>query len=468
MKETEQSTYKLIKMNADTLTPIEIFKRITGRKKFLLESTFPHKEKGKYSFIGANPYREIIGYGNKTTDTSHVDGTSGTFEQEALLYIQENLPTINIDLPLPFYGGAIGYIGYDAIRQYEYIGESLPDELEMPDIHFMVYQDTIVYDHAKENIYLIVMNPNNDTESELVDRLENLKDMLASPTDVEENPVKHIEFQPETTAEEFHKKVETAKKHVQRGDIFQVVLSQKMKAEFEGDPFSFYRKLRKANPSPYMFYIDFEDYLVLGASPESLVQTTGRDIITNPIAGTRARGKTPEEDAALEKDLLSDEKEIAEHRMLVDLSRNDLGRVCETGSITIPTYMKIEKYEHVMHIVSEVKGRLKEGFSPLDALASCLPAGTVSGAPKIRAMQIINDLEEKKRGVYAGGIGFINFNQDVNIALAIRSLVIQGSYAYLQTGAGIVYDSLPENEYRETMQKAKSLMEVNKIDFITG
>ncbi|MFC3041665.1 anthranilate synthase component I [Virgibacillus xinjiangensis] len=464
-----QPPYKMIQMNADTLTPIEIFKRVEGRKKFLLESSFPHEEKGKYSFIGADPYREILSHGSTTTDIGHSDGTTRTFEQRALTYIQENLPTIDIDLPLPFFGGAVGYIGYDAIRQYEYIGEGLPDELEMPDIHFMIYQDTIVYDHSKENIYLIAINADdNHTEEDLASRLEGLKNMLASPSPAKERPVDHIEFQPDTLPEDFHKKVETAKQHVQRGDVFQIVLSQKMKAEFSGDPFSFYRKLRKANPSPYMFYIDFDDYLVLGASPESLVQTTGRDIITNPIAGTRARGRTGEEDIALEKELLADEKEIAEHRMLVDLSRNDLGRVCETGSITIPTYMKIEKYQHVMHIVSEVKGRLREGLSPLDALASCLPAGTVSGAPKIRAMQIINNLEEKKRGVYAGGVGFINFNQDVNIALAIRSLVIKGSLAYLQTGAGIVYDSLPENEYRETMQKAKSLMEVNNIDFITG
>ncbi|MEC5424581.1 anthranilate synthase component I [Virgibacillus sp. C22-A2] len=463
----EKLSYKSIKLNADTLTPVGIFHRLTGTKKFLLESSFQHERKGKYSFIGSNPYQEIIGHGHTTTVKDPINETVETYHQEALAYLKENLPRINTDLPLPFYGGAIGYIGYDAIRQFEDIGETLPDEINMPDIHFMVYNEVIVYDHKNEVVTIIVLNPAQVAEEVIDERLQQLQNALtAQAADHTVSELKNVNFEPEMTEEVFKQKVETAKKHIQQGDIFQVVLSQRMKAKMDGDPFSFYRKLRKANSSPYMFYIDFEDYLVLGASPESLVQTTGREIVTNPIAGTRARGKTLEEDRLLMKELLADEKEIAEHRMLVDLSRNDLGRVCEIGSITIPTYMKVEKYQHVMHIVSEVHGKLRSDFTSLDALIACLPAGTVSGAPKIRAMQIINDLEEKKRGVYAGGIGYINFNHDLNIALTIRSLVIKESVAYLQAGAGIVHDSVPEKEFAETLHKAKSLTEVNYFDFI--
>src|SRR5699024_494270 len=228
-------------------------------------------------------------------------------------------------------------------------------------------------------------------------------------------------------------------------------------AEVNGDPFSYYRKLRFANPSPYMFYVDFDDYLIIGTSPESLIQTTGKQIVTNPIAGTRHRGKTDAEDRLLMDELLADQKEIAEHQMLVNLSRKDLEQVCEIDSITIPTYMQIEKYQHVMHIVTEVHGTLKPNKSSIDALIATLPAGTVSGTPKIRAMQIINELEDYKRGIYGGGIGFISFTHDLNLALAIRSIIIKNKTAYLQTGAGIVFDSDPDAEFAETLHKARSL-----------
>ncbi|WP_312854636.1 anthranilate synthase component I family protein [Pallidibacillus pasinlerensis] len=270
------------------------------------------------------------------------------------------------------------------------------------------------------------------------------------------------------TEQQFKEKVEIIKQHIENEEVAQVVLSQRMKGKLEGDSFTFYLKLREVNPSPYMFYIDFEDYQILGASPESLVQTKNDEVITNPIAGTRHRGMSVAEDKALEKELLTDKKELAEHDMLVELSRNDLERVCEASSIHSPTYMKIEKYQHVMHIVSEVRGKLKEDFTSIDALLACLPAGTVSGMPKIRAMQIINELEEQKRGVYAGGIGYINVNLDINFALAIRSLVIKDGLAYLQAGAGIVKESDPTFEYNETLNKARSIMEVAKQISVKG
>lgn len=467
MKAAEKQAipYKYSKHNADIFTPVELFTKLSGKKKCLLESSFKHEKKGRYSYIAADPYREFKGSDNITTDVNHSTGTETAVQQHLLAYLQEQLPKLEMDLPLPFYGGAIGYIGYDVIRQFEDIGGELPDELDMPDAHLMMYRNIIVYDHAKEILYFICMNPDGEEDSVLEERLRKLEQTLYKKSEKMQETTGSVHFQPEITEEQFKHKVETAKAHIRQGDIFQVVLSQRMTAAFEGDPFTFYRKLRKANPSPYMFYIDFDEYVVLGASPESLVETHGKEVVTNPIAGTRPRGRTAEEDEVLAKELLTDEKEIAEHRMLVDLSRNDLGCVCEIGSIHLPVYMNIEKYQHVMHIVSETAGVLREDVTGIDALRACLPAGTVSGAPKIRAMQIINDLEEKKRGVYAGGVGFINFRHDVTIALAIRSLAIKENRAYLQTGAGIVYDSLPETEYQETLNKAKALMEVNAIDF---
>lgn len=256
--------------------------------------------------------------------------------------------------------------------------------------------------------------------------------------------------------------VEKAKAHIERGDIFQVVLSQRFKAEFCGNPFSLYRKLRTSNPSPYMFYLEFDDYTILGTSPESLVKVQDRKVTTNPIAGTKPRAKTKEEDLEIEQQLLHDEKEIAEHRMLVDLGRNDIGRVSKIGTVNVSKYMSIERYKYVMHIVSEVTGELKDEVHVLDVLTSCLPAGTVSGAPKIRAMQIINDLEQFKRGVYAGAIGYISVNGNMDLALAIRTMIVKDRNAYVQAGAGIVYDSIPESEYLETLNKAKALLEVER------
>ncbi len=256
--------------------------------------------------------------------------------------------------------------------------------------------------------------------------------------------------------------VETAKEHIRKGDIFQVVLSQTFEANFDGNPFGLYRKLRSNNPSPYMFYVEFGDYTILGTSPESLVKVQNGIVTTNPIAGTKPRGKTPEEDAAIAESLLADEKEIAEHKMLVDLGRNDVGRVAKIGSVRVTKYMNIERYKYVMHIVSEVIGDLRDDAHVIDVLASSLPAGTVSGAPKIRAMQIINALEQKKRGVYSGAIGYISTTGNMDLALAIRTMIVKDGKAYVQAGAGIVYDSIPESEYEETLNKARALLEVRK------
>lgn len=457
----ERVPYKMIEKNADTLTPVGIYKRLQGKKKFLLESSFQHETKGKYSYIGANPYEEIIGFGDKTKVINVETKKEKVFQCNTLDYFKKYFRKIDIDIPLPFIGGAIGYVSYDAISQFVSTGEELEDPLNMPDYHFMLYDTIIVYEHRTEKAHIIALNVQNLKEEELDERLTKINHELSTPINIAEPNLTPITFSAQLKKEEFINRVQSAKRYIERGEAAQIVLSQRMVATFEEDPFSFYRELRTRNPSPYMFYIDFTDYFILGASPESLVQTNGRNVLTNPIAGTRRRGKTEAEDKVLENDLLQDKKELTEHEMLVELSKRDLEKVCELQSIHIPVLKDIVKYEHVMHIVSEVHGTLREDKSSFDALIACLPAGTVSGLPKERAMQIINELETEKRGVYAGGIGYISFNHDINLAIAIRSLIVKDGKAYLQTGAGIIDDSIPEKEYVETLQKAKSLTNIN-------
>ncbi|SET70974.1 anthranilate synthase component 1 [Salinibacillus kushneri] len=457
---------KVKEIKGDTLTPISIFHRLKGPKKFLLESSLKHEASGRFSMVGSDPYLAIKGTGKKSTmqqfrspyKTRHL-------ETSPLELIKKELGDIQMDLPIPFYGGGVGYLGYDTVRQFEDIGELPEDDLEMPDIHFLFYEKVVVMDHKLQKVYLVVLNMSGLlTEQIMENELEAMEKQLKTPTKTEfqTDSMETGEFSSNLTRQEYEEKVKIIQNHIKQGDIFQAVLSQRLQADFRGDAFTFYRKLRTSNPSPYMFYIDFEDYLILGASPESLIKVQNQEVITNPIAGTRKRGQTEEEDKKLEKELLADEKELAEHRMLVDLGRNDVGRVSEIGSVEVTRYMDIERYQHVMHIVSEVKGRLKPSLSSLDALAACLPAGTVSGAPKIRAMQILNELEPTKRGAYSGAVGYINGNGDLDLGLAIRTMMIKDQTAYVQAGAGVVMDSVPDKEYEETLQKAKALLEVEK------
>ncbi|PPA72468.1 anthranilate synthase component I [Jeotgalibacillus proteolyticus] len=452
-------------INGDSLTPISIFQSLKGEKKCLLESSLKHKESGRYSFIAASPYAELIGEGNKTTFSNYVKKTSFTKEDKPLKVLEKLLKSQEITPPEghPFAGGAIGYIGYDAIRLYEDIGAIPKDELEMPDVHLMFYDTIVMYDHKRYEVTITVLNPEGHYSDEELDVklekvLSQLTDYGSIKADLDQLSI--LEYTSNIEHEDFLEAVKIAKSHIKRGDIFQIVLSQRLSAPFTGSPFSFYRKLRQDNPSPYMFFIQFDGYTVLGASPESLIKVEGRDVTTNPIAGTRKRGATEEEDQLLEEELLKDEKELAEHRMLVDLGRNDLGKVCEIGTVELTKYMTVEKYQHVMHIVSEVKGKLAGEMSGLEALVSTLPAGTVSGAPKIRAMQLLNELETVKRGVYSGAVGYVGFDGNLDFALAIRTMVIKDQTAHVQAGAGVVYDSVPELEFQETLNKARSLLEV--------
>ncbi|MGN7176754.1 anthranilate synthase component I [Paenibacillus sp. FSL R5-0490] len=464
MKPTLDGTYIIEELEGDTLTPISIFQRMSGRKKFLLESSLKHEKSGRYSFIGADPVMELKGEGNRTAVTAR--GKTEVFAEKPLDAVRRLMPEQKHHPfeQFPFCGGAVGYAGYDVIRQYEDIGTIPYDELNVPDVHLMFFEEVAVFDHLEQKVYLVAMPLLEETdESQLREKIKKRKAEIQKGTAGPESEEATLSaFKASISKEDFVEKVNKAKSYIEEGDIFQVVLSQRLKAELTGDPFAFYRKLRVQNPSPYMYYLDFDEYAVAGASPESLIKAAGNKVITNPIAGTRPRGKTEEEDLQLERDLIEDEKELAEHRMLLDLGRNDLGRVCEFGSVTIEKNMIIERYKHVMHLVSEVGGRLKNPHTSIDALIACLPAGTVSGAPKIRAMEIINELETVKRGIYSGAVGYFSGNGNMDFALAIRTMVIKDGYAYIQAGAGIVHDSIPEKEYEETLHKLKAFLEDKK------
>lgn len=460
-KAREKVGIHFIELPGDTLTPVSIFQKISGERKFLLESSLRHTDTGRYSYVGAEPLFELISKGTKNRLVK-ANGEESLLEGDTLKILGDLLPQIekNTEIP-PFFGGAAGYAGYDLIRLYEEIGPEYGDELDLPDSPFMFFQEVIVYDHHEQKVYVTGIPFEGAAMAEcLTARLEKRKQELLMPTQsVSPAPFAIGRFNESISKKDYMEKVNVIKNHIEEGDIFQAVLSHRLSAKFEGDCFSCYRKLRTLNPSPYMFYFEFAEYTVMGASPESLVRTSGRTVFANPIAGTRPRGETASKDEVLEKELKQDEKELAEHRMLVDLGRNDLGRICEYGSIQISKYLEIEKYRYVMHLVSELKGTLKESNISLDALAACIPAGTVSGAPKIKAMQIINELEKKKRGLYSGGIGYISASGDMDFALAIRTLIIKEGTAYIQAGAGIVHDSKPEAEYEETMNKMKAFRE---------
>ncbi|MGE7876902.1 anthranilate synthase component I [Peribacillus muralis] len=447
-------------MEGDIHTPIAIFQKLDGQQRFLLESSNSHHDNGRYSYLGSNPYLEVTSLaGNvsvkdpKTGGETEKDINIIEFLKSELLVETRGAP---VNIP-PFNGGAIGYMGYDIIRLFENIGSVPPDSLQMPDAHFLFFKELYIFDHVLQKIHLLTAE--EDSEKSLL-RMKETINKANIPS--EEISSEYLEFESNFTQEEFENMVREVKEAIVAGEVFQVVLSQRFKAEFGGKPFDAYRRLRLANPSPYMFYIEFGEYTILGSSPESLISVSSGIVHVNPIAGTRPRGKTNEEDEGFERSLLMDEKELAEHRMLVDLGRNDLGRVCEIGSIHLTEEMKIQRYQHVMHIASKVSGKLREGFTSLDALSACLPAGTVSGAPKIRAMELINDLENCKRGIYSGSIGFMGFGGDMDMALAIRTMIIKDGNAYVQAGAGIVYDSDPKTEYEETKNKARALMEVHR------
>ncbi len=438
--------------------PIAVFEKLPpAENAFILESVEKGGLTGRYSFIGAD-IDKILKF--------PLDESPGSNDPLALLrnYMDERRAPQIDDLP-PFYGGAVGYAGYDLIKHIEKVPETGEDDLRMPVYAFMLAEDVIVFDH-QENIVKIVVNSSPgqnplDAYEKAKDKIEAIESALIcnSPAayrsgSCEPEPDVASNF----TRESFCSSVDKAKHYIREGDAFQIVLSQRLKTSLGAPPFLVYQTLRKINPSPYMFYLKMGDSCLIGSSPETHVKVIGDKITIRPIAGTRKRGADAAEDIFLEKDLLSDEKETAEHLMLVDLARNDMGRVAAPGTVEVDDFMKVFRYSHVMHIESNVVGRLRNDRDRFDVFEASFPAGTVSGAPKIRAMEIIDELEPTLRGPYAGAVGYFSYSGNMDTCITIRTILIKGQDAFVQAGAGIVADSVPENEYTETLNKAKALI----------
>lgn len=453
---------------ADVDTPVSAFSKIADSKyAFLLESVEGGEKLARYSFLGSKPYQIVISQGSETKLIR--DGKELFKRKGDPLKLLEELilnyrPAPTNDLPY-FYGGAVGYVGYDVIRYFEDIPRTTIDDLHLPELIFIFTDTILVFDHLKHRIKVVANSSINGSPADAyevaIKKIDSLIGKLSEPVGlkpVKPPSTKPTELNSNMTKEEYMAVVEKAKEYIMAGDIFQVVLSQRFSSQITRDPFNIYRVLRSINPSPYMGYLKFGELVLIASSPELLVKVNGKMVETRPLAGTRPRGQTEEEGKILEEELLADEKERAEHIMLVDLGRNDLGRVCVPGSVDVRELMAIEKYSHVMHIVSDVQGELDEGRNAFDVLRASFPAGTVSGAPKIRAMEIIDELEKNTRGPYAGVFGYFSFSGNLDTGITIRTIVVSGNKAYVQAGAGIVADSVPEREFKETVSKAQALL----------
>ncbi len=440
---------------ADLETPVSAYLKIArGNYSFLLESVEGGEQLARYSFLGTEPSLVL-----KTGKEKPID---------PLLSIEKELSRFQLvptsGLPR-FHGGMVGYLGYEAARYFERLPSPDPDPLGLPESIFMLADSLLVFDHITHKIKVVShAHLDGNIEAayhEATRRIDSLVDRLRQPIPPQLSPPASSPKSPASSnlsRAEFEASVSQAKEHIYAGDVIQVVLSQRLAKPIKASPFALYRALRSLNPSPYMYYLHLDDFHIVGASPELLVRVEDGLVSTHPIAGTRPRGKSDTQDMALEEELKHDEKESAEHIMLVDLGRNDIGRVSEPGTVKVTQLMDIERYSHVMHLVSHVQGRLKTGLSQFDALRACFPAGTVSGAPKIRAMEIIAELEPDKRGPYAGAVGYFGFSGNMDTAITIRTSIIKDGVAYTQAGAGIVADSIPEREYQESLSKAQALL----------
>ncbi|MCF7521338.1 anthranilate synthase component I [Neisseria sp. ZJ106] len=454
---------------ADLDTPLSLYLKLANKPySYLLESVVGGERFGRYSFIGL-PCSTFLKADGKHVDVYENGKITEQYDGNPLPFIEafhNRFRSPEIPSLPRFTGGLVGYFGYETIYNFEHFAHRLkntakPDPIGTPDIFLMLSQELAVIDNLSGKIYLIVYaDPNQTNGYETArERLEDLRTQLrqscAIPLSLGNSRTEAVS---EFGEEPFKACVDKVKDYIFAGDCMQVVPSQRMSMPYHDSPLSLYRALRTLNPSPYMFYYDFDDFHIVGSSPEILVRREQDNVIVRPIAGTRLRGKTPAEDLANEQDLLNDAKEIAEHVMLIDLGRNDVGRISQTGEVKVTDKMVIEKYSHVMHIVSNVEGRLKNGVSNMDILAATFPAGTLSGAPKVRAMEIIEEVEPSKRGIYGGAVGVWSFNNDMDLAIAIRTAVIKNNTLYVQSGAGIVADSDPQSEWNETQNKARAVI----------
>ncbi|PWN07505.1 anthranilate synthase component I [Rhodohalobacter mucosus] len=462
------------RMMADVQTPVSLFLSIREEavRPFLLESVEGGEQLARYSFIGCNPYQSLI-YSNGLVTLEKSGRKTETLDEDYFSALNR-LTTVHSEPKLPdlprLTGGAVGFSAYDTVRQIEHLPSVPDDDLSLPEAIWCFYDQVYAFDHVKQQIVLmntVFIDENTDLESAFSKAEESLDEMeKAAIRSVRTQGRFQLDAgQLSSNVEEprFHEMVNRSKEYIYEGDIFQVVLSQRFHVPFEGDRFTLYRALRMVNPSPYLFFLDFDDFALVGSSPEVLVRVTENEVRLLPIAGTRPRGDTHEKDLELELDLKNDPKEIAEHVMLVDLGRNDLSRVCKSGTVHLERNQAIERFSHVMHIVSDVVGEISPGKSSVDALMKCFPAGTVSGAPKIRAMEIIDELEPTKRGPYAGAVGYFDFSGNMDTCIAIRTMVVTEDSVYIQAGAGIVADSDPAKEFEETKNKAGALVEALSV-----
>jgi anthranilate synthase component 1 len=454
----------------DSETPVTVFAKLAeGKGRFLLESVERGEQVGRYSFIGWEPLVTLKASGG-TSQIITTESIITVTEQDPLAVLKTVLDSLKVaptTRPEKFFGGAVGYIGYDYVRQIEKIPRSNPVAIDMPDLCWMVPRYLTSFDHVSHKITIVVLvkvdrNRISDCYRDALSDLETIVNRFHDRFDLQPlsdfqeagRPEQHFSL----SKSEYMEKVERIKEYINAGDAFQVVLSQRIEQSFQGDPLLFYRLLRTINPSPYLFYLDFGDFQLAGSSPEVMVRKEEQGVTLKPIAGTRPRGASPAEDEMLRQELIHDEKERAEHTMLVDLGRNDLGRVCKFGSVAVTDLMNIENYSHVMHIVSTIRGELMPALSGIDLLRAVFPAGTLSGAPKVRAMEIIEEMEPIERGFYGGTVGYLGFNGNLDTCITIRTVLFKDCRAICQVGAGIVADSVPEQEFQETMNKAGALL----------
>ncbi|HWP60555.1 MAG TPA: anthranilate synthase component I [Candidatus Acidoferrales bacterium] len=456
----------------DLETPLSFFQRLDRDEyAFLFESVEGSERWARYSFLGTRPYRIFKAAGARVEITE--GGRTRTLAAERPLEILKDLlgeyRAVSVAGVPPFFGGALGYVAYDAVEKFHHIPLPKKDALGVPEVFLIFVQTIVAFDNLKHTIKVIdnvrlnsgtTLRRAYDEAAERIARL--VKALAKKPRRLDSRdlsaPARKTKIRSNLSPKAYKAAVARAKEYIRAGDIIQAVLCQRLETRTRAEPFEIYRALRFINPSPYMFYLELENLRLIGSSPETMVRLTGDTIELRPIAGTRRRGSTPEEEKALEADLLADPKEKAEHIMLVDLGRNDVGRVAQVGTVEVNELMVIERYSHVIHIVSNIRGKLMPGKSPVDVFVSCFPAGTVSGAPKIRAMQIISELEKERRGTYAGAIGYFSFNGNLDTCIAIRTILMIGQKAFIHAGAGIVADSDPENEYRETLNKASAML----------
>lgn len=465
-------------LTADSLTPVTAYQRLcNGAWSFLFESVVGGEKIGRYSFVGSNPFLSITAW-DRQVRIRRADGSTEEWDSEDPLRDLDRLLSDYQSVPVPglprFAGGAVGFAGYDVIRYTEHLPHVPPDDRRVPDLCFALYDSMVVFDHIRKVVLAVALADTHSgtlqqARASAEQRLEELCGQLAVSTDSVRLTDIDLTVEPELqtdsnfTQEHFEDSVDKCREYIRAGDIFQVVISQRLQHQSSARPIDVYRSLRMVNPSPFMFLLQTPELHLVGSSPEIMVRVEDGETTIRPLAGTRRRGRSDQEDRDLAEELLADPKERAEHVMLIDLARNDVGRVARFGSVKLSDVMEVERYSHVMHITSNVAGQLKDGLTAVEALRAGLPAGTVSGAPKVRAMEVIDEIEPHKRGPYGGAVGYIDFTGNMDTCIALRTLVMQGETIYVQAGAGIVADSVPHLEYQETLSKARALLKAIHI-----